>query len=138
LIDFTSNDYIGFSKSSAIFQETHQFLLDTNCVQNGATGSRLISGNHKVYEAENFIAQFHQSETAFFNSGYDANVGFVRFHKRKFIYELCHASIRDGIRLSNAQSYKFAHNDFENLELLIERHANTTIYIVTESVFSGW
>jgi 8-amino-7-oxononanoate synthase len=38
LIDFTSNDYIGFSKSSAIFQETHQFL-DTNCVQNGATGS---------------------------------------------------------------------------------------------------
>jgi 8-amino-7-oxononanoate synthase len=36
---------------------------------------------------------------------------------------------------SNAQSYKFAHNDFENLELLIERH-NTILFIVTESVFS--
>jgi 8-amino-7-oxononanoate synthase len=30
--------------------------------------------------------------------------------------------------VSNAQSYKFAHNDFENLELLIERHANTTVF----------
>jgi 8-amino-7-oxononanoate synthase len=142
LIDFTSNDYISFSKSSAIFQETHQFLLDTNCVQNGATGSRLISGNHKVYEeAENFIAQFHQSEMALiFNSGYDANVGFFSSIPQKgdliLFDELCHASIRDGIRLSNAQSYKFAHNDFENLELLIERHANTTVFIVTESVFS--
>jgi 8-amino-7-oxononanoate synthase len=71
-----------------------------------------------------------------FNSGYDANVGFSSIPQGDLILfdELCHASIRDGIRLSNAQSYKFAHNDFENLELLIERHANTTI--VTESVFS--
>jgi 8-amino-7-oxononanoate synthase len=45
---------------------------------NGATGSRLLSGNHKLYqETEDFIASFHNSETALiFNSGYDANVGF--------------------------------------------------------------
>ena len=62
LIDFSSNDYIGFSKSEAIFNETHQFLLDHNIKNNGATGSRLISGNHTLYtETENYIAQFHQS-----------------------------------------------------------------------------
>jgi 8-amino-7-oxononanoate synthase len=142
LIDFASNDYIGFSKSETIFNLTHQFLLDHNIKSNGATGSRLLSGNHALYtETENYIAQFHQFESALlFNSGYDANVGFFSAVPQKgdlILYdELCHASIRDGIQLSNAKSYKFKHNDFENLELLIQRNPNTLIYIVTESVFS--
>lgn len=142
LIDFASNDYIGFSKSEAIFNATHQFLLDHNIKSNGATGSRLLSGNHTLYtETENYIALFHQSESALlFNSGYDANVGFFSAVPQKgdlILYdELCHASIRDGIQLSNAKSYKFKHNDFEDLELLIQRNPNTLIYIVTESVFS--
>jgi 8-amino-7-oxononanoate synthase len=144
LIDFTSNDYIGFARNKSIFDGAHQYLLDTNCIQNGATGSRLISGNHKVYqEAENFIAQFHQSESALiFNSGYDANVGFFSAVPQKgdlILYdELCHASIRDGIRLSNAKAYKFEHNDFEDLEKLIQRCKTelVEVYIVTESVFS--
>jgi 8-amino-7-oxononanoate synthase len=154
LIDFASNDYIGFSKSETIFNETHQFLLDRNIKSNGATGSRLLSGNHSLYtETENYIAQFHQSESAFiFNSGYDANVGFFSSVPQKgdlILYdELCHASIRDGIQLSNAKSYKFKHNDFEDLEKKIVNfngnendnfngNKNTsTIYIVTESVFS--
>jgi 8-amino-7-oxononanoate synthase len=38
--------------------------------------------------------------------------------------------------LSNAKAYKFQHNDFEDLEKLILRNQNTTIYVVTESVFS--
>jgi 8-amino-7-oxononanoate synthase len=144
LIDFSSNDYIGFSKNKAIFEETHQYLINSNCIQNGATGSRLISGNHKVYqEAEGYIAQFHQSESALiFNSGYDANVGFFSSVPQKgdlILYdELCHASIRDGIQLSNSKSYKFKHNDFEDLEKLIQRCQTelVEVYIVTESVFS--
>ncbi|OOG72236.1 8-amino-7-oxononanoate synthase [Flavobacterium sp. A45] len=142
LVDFASNDYIAFSKSEAIFNATHQFLLDHNIKSNGATGSRLLSGNHTLYtETENYIAKFHQSESALlFNSGYDANVGFFSSVPQKgdlILYdELCHASIRDGIQLSNAKSYKFKHNDFEDLDLLIQRNPNTLIYIVTESVFS--
>ncbi|MFV5683893.1 aminotransferase class I/II-fold pyridoxal phosphate-dependent enzyme [Flavobacterium sp. GB2R13] len=141
-IDFASNDYLGLSKSETIFHETHQYLIETNEIQNGATGSRLLSGNHKLYpKTENFIAQFHKSESALiFNSGYDANVGFFSSLLQKgdlILYdELCHASIRDGIQLSNAKAYKFNHNDFEDLERLILRNQNTVIYIVTESVFS--
>ena len=142
LIDFSSNDYIGFSASFEIFNNAHQFVIEHKFTQNGATGSRLISGNHPLYQlAEDYIAQFHQSETALiFNSGYDANVGFFGSVPQKgdlILYdELCHASIRDGIRLSNAKSYKFTHNDFEELETLIERHRTANIYVVTESVFS--
>ena len=149
LIDFSSNDYLDFSKSESIFNATHQYLVDNNCIQNGATGSRLLSGNHNLYDVtENFIAQFHQSESALiFNSGYDANVGFFSAVPQRndvILYdELSHASIRDGISMSNAKSYKFKHNDFEDLERLILKskpltinHQPSTIYIVTESVFS--
>lgn len=142
LIDFASNDYLGLSQSETVFNETHQYLSSRRIIQNGATGSRLLSGNHKLYqETEAYIAQFHQSESALiFNSGYDANVGFFSSVPQKgdlILYdELCHASIRDGIQLSNAKAYKFQHNDFEDLEKLILRNQNSTIYIVTESVFS--
>ena len=151
LIDFSSNDYLGFAKSDVIFSETHQYLCDNNINTNGATGSRLISGNHDLYEiTEKFIANLHQSETALiFNSGYDANVGFFGCVPQRndliLFDELCHASIRDGILMSNAKSYKFNHNDFEDLEekitkfCPIERSRDASsfeIYIVTESVFS--
>ncbi len=63
-IDFSSNDYLGFAKSEEIFDDTHNYLVDTNIKENGATGSRLISGNHNLYAiAEDYIAAFHESET---------------------------------------------------------------------------
>ncbi len=142
LVDFSSNDYIGFSKNADIFHAAHQYLISNKILLNGATGSRLLSGNHPVYrEAEVLISEFHQAESALiFNSGYDANVGFFSSVPQKgdvILYdELCHASIRDGIQLSRAKAYKFSHNDFEDLERIILRNENNTIYIVTESVFS--
>ncbi|MBM6498827.1 aminotransferase class I/II-fold pyridoxal phosphate-dependent enzyme [Flavobacterium macrobrachii] len=148
LVDFSSNDYLGFAKSETIFNQTHEYLLENNIKINGATGSRLISGNHNLYQiTEEVLAHFHKSETALiFNSGYDANVGFFSSVPQRndvILYdELCHASIRDGILMSNAKSYKFQHNNFENLEKLITTQLETrnskpeTFYIVTESVFS--
>lgn len=149
LIDFSSNDYLGFAQSESIFNQTHQYLIDHNIQKNGATGSRLISGNHNLYSiTEDYIAQFHQSETALiFNSGYDANVGFFSSVSQRndiILYdELCHASIRDGIQMSKAKAYKFQHNDLSDLEQIINRcytersrGANSELYVVTESVFS--
>lgn len=143
-VDFSSNDYLGLAQSEAIFEATHQLLANRKIKTNGATGSRLISGNHPLYaEAETILADFHQSETALiFNSGYDANVGLFSSVPQKgdvILYdELCHASIRDGIKMSNAKSYKFAHNDGEDLERLIVKFQSeaTHLYVATESVFS--
>jgi 8-amino-7-oxononanoate synthase len=149
-IDFSSNDYLGFAKNEEIFDTTHKYLIDNKINNNGATGSRLISGNHNLYNiTEEYIANFHQSEAALiFNSGYDANVGFFSSVPQRndiILYdELCHASIRDGIQMSHAKSYKFQHNDYEDLEVLLQKFVILsevegklpTIYIVTESVFS--
>ncbi|MFM7017356.1 aminotransferase class I/II-fold pyridoxal phosphate-dependent enzyme [Flavobacterium sp.] len=143
-IDFASNDYLGFAKNETIFNETHEYLVQNNLKENGATGSRLISGNHSIYTTiENFIAKFHEVPAALiFNSGYDANVGFFSSVPQRndvILYdELCHASIRDGIAMSNAKSYKFQHNDLEDLQSIIKRcHTEPVeVYVVTESVFS--
>ena len=148
LIDFSSNDYLGFAKSETIFKNTHQFLVDNGIKQNGATGSRLLSGNHFLYEeVEKQLCNVHTIESALiFNSGYDANVGFFSAVPQRgdiILYdEFIHASIRDGIKLSNAKSFKFKHNDLADLESLLKRHSELVseshqeIYIVTESVFS--
>ncbi|MFL1012468.1 aminotransferase class I/II-fold pyridoxal phosphate-dependent enzyme [Flavisericum labens] len=148
LIDFSSNDYLGFSKSEIIFNNAHQFLIDHNIKQNGATGSRLLSGNHQLYNVvESQLSEFHQSESALiFNSGYDANIGFFSSVPQRgdiiFYDEFIHASIRDGILMSHAKAYKFKHNDLDVLEKLLLRHAELisesqhNIYVVTESVFS--
>ncbi|GGB78398.1 8-amino-7-oxononanoate synthase [Flavobacterium suaedae] len=142
--DFASNDYLGLSQNKAIFNAAHQYLIKNNTIANGATGSRLISGNSPLHEeTEKFIADFHNSESAIiYNSGYDANIGFFSCVPQKgdiVLYdEFIHASIRDGLRLSLANSYKFTHNSIDNLESLLQLHTEkaATVYVVTESVFS--
>lgn len=147
LVDFSSNDYIGFSSSKVIFDRTYQLLVDYNICKNGATGSRLLSGNHTLYiETEVILANFHKVSAALiFNSGYDANIGFFSSVPQRgdiILYdELIHASIRDGITMSNAKSYKFRHNDYADLEKRIASIRSASIdgqeiYVVTESVFS--
>jgi 8-amino-7-oxononanoate synthase len=148
LIDFSSNDYLGFSNSKEIFDMTHHYLDANSLSRNGSSGSRLLSGNYELYdEVEETLCNFHNCESALiFNSGYDANLGFFASVPQRgdiILYdEYIHASIRDGIRMSQAKAYKFKHNDLINLEQLISRHSelgsesHQEIYIVTESVFS--
>ena len=144
-IDFSSNDYLGLAGNKELFLNTQLLLEENEMCLNGATGSRLLSGNHKLYTlAEKQIADFHNSPAALiFNSGYDANIGFFSSIPQKgdliFYDELAHASIRDGIRMSNSKAYKFKHNDLEDLQKklsIVAAEANSEIYIVTESVFS--
>lgn len=147
LVDFSSNDYLGFSKNESIFKNAHAYLISNNLANNGATGSRLLSGNHELYVAvESQLCEFHKSEAALiFNSGYTANLGFFSSVPQRgdiiFYDAFIHASIRDGIKMSHAKAYNFKHNDLEDLKQKhkTERNRNTNtgdIYIVTESVFS--
>ena len=122
LIDFSSNDYLGFSKSESILNKANQLLKSQDIIQNGATGSRLLSGNHALYDLiEQQLSKFHNSESALiFNSGYDANIGFFSSVPQRgdvILYdEFIHASIRDGIKMSNAKAFKFKHNDLDDLD----------------------
>ena len=146
LIDFSSNDYLGLAQNGTIFKNAANILKKKGVIANGATGSRLLTGNNGLYgELEVVLASFFGSESALvFNSGYDANIGFFSAVPQRtdviFYDELAHASIRDGIGMGLAQSYKFKHNQLEGLSGQIdrarERKPDSDIYVVTESVFS--
>ncbi|UJH66119.1 aminotransferase class I/II-fold pyridoxal phosphate-dependent enzyme [Allomuricauda sp. SCSIO 65647] len=146
-IDFSSNDYLGFARNKKI-EKAAQRIMAGQDILNGATGSRLLTGHHALLEQlETFLATYHNAEDALvFNSGYDANLGFFSSVPQRgdliFYDELAHASIRDGIALGLAKSYKFKHNDIEDLALHIGRsrdkggNQDQEIFVVTESVFS--
>ena len=145
LVDFSSNDYLGFSKSRAIYDKAHQYVLAGRQDWNGSTGSRLLTGNHPLYiQLEQQLADFHQAEAALvFNSGYDANVGLLSAILQRNDIVICdeyaHASIRDGIQISRAKNYKFKHNNLEDLKKKIRNSRFQTdgaVYIITESIFS--
>lgn len=135
-IDFCSNDYLGIVKNNLLSR-----ALIAETYKTGSTGSRLLSGNYNLIEkTEALLASFHKSIAALiFNSGYDANFSVLSCVPERgdtIIYDqLCHASIRDGIRLSFAQSFSFAHNDIDNLQKKLSQ-AEGNVFVVTESVFS--
>ena len=152
LVDFCSNDYLGFSQKIKQNSEIYSF-------QSGATGSRLLAGNTQFIEdLEQEIADFHGAEAGLiFNSGYDANVGLLSCIPQKndvlITDELIHASMIDGARLSYSTRYKFQHNDVDDLKDKLEKLENilqpnkdsqtqnieprtSNTYIALESVYS--
>ena len=142
LIDFSSNDYLGFSRNEHLFDLVLD-KLKTSQANNGSTGSRLLSGNFSFHEAlEAELAEFFHSDGALlFNSGYDANIGLLssvpQRGDRIFYDEFSHASIRDGIRLSHAKAFGFKHNDLGDLQQKIKgTNSEGEVYVIVESVYS--
>jgi len=141
LVDFCSNDYLGFAHSAVLKQNITHEVSSHPLSLNGAAGSRLLSGNIKYAEdLEKQIAAYHQSQAGLlFNSGYDANLGLISSLAQRgdtiILDELVHASIIDGARLSYANRYSFRHNDLESLESKL-KIAKGNCFVVIESVYS--
>ena len=129
-IDFFSNDYLGFANKSS--------SIDLS----GATGSRLLSGNsNNAAVAEKKIAKFYSSESSLiYTSGYTLNVGLISClasrHDLILYDENVHASIRDGIRLSQAQSFSFKHNNISDLERQLISNTKSNVFVLIESLYS--
>lgn len=141
LVDFSSNDYLGLAKHEGLKQAVDEASKEVR--QYGATGSRLLSGQHPLMEdLEQELASFHQAETALlFNSGYDANLSLLSTIPRKgdlILYDrLVHASMHDGMRLGKADTLAFEHNDLEDLEIKLKtRKPNQICFVLVESVYS--
>ncbi|RBL89410.1 aminotransferase class I/II-fold pyridoxal phosphate-dependent enzyme [Chitinophaga flava] len=140
LIDFCSNDYLGLARSAALQEKVHM-LMQERPAAHGSTGSRLLAGNYQwINDVEADLAAFHQADAALiYNSGYDANLGLFSCVPQKgdtVVYDqLVHASIRDGMRLSHAQTYSFRHNDMEDLRKKIN-NAGGNCFVAVESVYS--
>ena len=140
LIDFTSNDYLGLAQSGDLRKRIEKYTAELE-IHNGATGSRLLSGNSDLCEQLEFkLANTFKSQACLiFNSGYAANIGVlssIPSRNDTILYdELCHASIKDGIRLSLATRHPFRHNDLNDIEQKINK-SKGRVFIVVESIYS--
>lgn len=142
LVDFCSNDYLGISKSKEFSSLKNRFLKKFDIEnQEGATGSRLISGNSSIaLETEKFISTFHRVEAALiYSTGYAANVGLLSAIAKRgdtiISDEHIHASLIDGVRLSNAKRIRFEHNNLIDLENKLKK-TEGRCFVVVESVYS--
>ena len=143
MLNMSSNDYLGLASNENLRQSFLQRYGD-NFPSFTSSSSRLLTGNFPIYtDLEQIIAQRFQRESALlFNSGYHANLGILpALTTTKSLIladKLVHASMIDGIRLSQCQFFRYRHNDYQHLKSLLEKNAGKfdRIFIVTESVFS--
>ena len=142
LLNLSSNNYLNIADNQAITQE----FLDNvgNRYSFGSASARLLTGTLPVYqELEELLSSLYGKESALlYNSGYHANVGISSALNQKgdvvFSDKLNHASIIDGMRLSDGKFFRLPHNDMHALEKLLERERKNfnNAFIITESVFS--
>ena len=141
LLDFSSNDYLGFARCPQLKRKIGTDLEKYKDTRLGATGSRLLTGNSALAEQmEIEIAAYHRAKNGLiFNSGYTANTALFSCLPQRndtIIYdELIHASVIDGARLSFANRFKFKHNDLEDLEKKLRQYTGVC-YVAVESVYS--
>lgn len=150
VVMLASNNYLGLAGHPAVQQGARE-LLDVHGL--GPGGSRVLCGNLDVLiELERRVAHLVGTEDALtFPTGYMANVGAIKgildpvlgtLPYRKgaaavIADESNHATVFDGIALSHARRYLYAHNDLEDLERKLEQaRDHHPRMIVTEGVFS--
>lgn len=142
LLNLSSNNYLGFADNKKITEEFLNFA--NNDFSFGSASARLLTGTLPVYDdLEHILADmFKKDKALIFNSGYHANVGINSCLAGKgdviFSDKLNHASIIDGMKLSDAKFFRYLHNDMQSLERLLNRERKNfnNAIIVSESVFS--
>ncbi len=144
-IDFTSNDFLALSNSPEIRETVIKALQ--NGLELGSGGSRLLRGNHDIHRnLEHKSAKlFGSDRSLYFANGYSANYALLttlpKRHDLIIFDALSHASIREGISASHANSAKFDHNDVYTVEQILSKWQTNkmpqaTAWIVVESLYS--
>ena len=143
MLNLSSNDYLGLASNPVLYEDFRK-ETDVKLLSYSAVSSRLLSGNHEYYNLlENDLSDLYGKEAALvLNSGYHANIGILPalVGKRDLIVadKLVHASIIDGLRLSEAEMLRYHHLDYEHLREILFNHREEyeNVFIVTESIFS--
>ncbi len=140
MLNLASNNYLGLAGDERLKDAAIEALREHGA---GATASRLIIGNHPLYEqAESDLIQWKGMESGMIlNSGYAANTGIISALVGRdgivFSDKYNHASMVDGIVLSRAEHRRYRHGDLEHLESLLKASPpGKRKLIVTDTIFS--
>lgn len=145
-INFSSNDYLGLSHHPAIMEAAQKAAEKYGA---GSGASRLVTGNTNLFATiETKIAAFKNKEAGLVMvSGFQANASVLPalFDKKIlgqepiiFSDKLNHASMHLGCAAAGITQIRYAHNDMNHLETLLQKHADSDApkFILSESVFS--
>jgi glycine C-acetyltransferase len=140
LINLCANNYLGLSGDESLVKAA---LEATEQYGYGLSSVRFICGTQTVHkQLEKAIADFLGMEDAIlYAAAFDANGGLFEplFDEADAIISdaLNHASIIDGIRLSKAARYRYAHNDMADLEVQLQAAAGARHKVIaSDGVFS--
>ena len=141
LISFACNDYLGLSRHPDVIRASEEA---TRHLGVGAGASRLVTGNHSLYEhLEKQLAQLKGTEDAVvFGSGYLANIGTIPALVGEpdliLMDEASHACMHAGARLARSRVEVFRHNEVEDAaeRLRLHRADHRHCLLLTEGVFS--
>ncbi len=141
LLSFSCNDYLNLSCHPAIIKAAVEAAERYGV---GAGASRLVTGNHPLYdELETRLARLKGTEAAcVFGSGYLANTGIipalVGSDDLIVVDELSHACIHAGAKLSGATVHRYRHSDIAHAHALLAEHRakHERALIATDGVFS--
>ncbi len=147
MLNLTSNDYLGLAGDEALHERFYGQMAGSSLVDDyglGAASSRLLTGDSaNSHRLERLLAQSYGRPAALlFNSGYHANIGILPalLDKNDLILsdKLNHASIHDGMRLSQAAHRRYRHCNYDHLEEILGKHRSDyeQVIVVSESVFS--
>jgi 8-amino-7-oxononanoate synthase len=141
LLSFSCNDYLNLSRHPAIIKAAVEAAQRYGI---GAGASRLVTGNHPLYdELESRLSRLKGTEAAcVFGSGYLANIGIIPALAGSgdlvLVDELSHACIHGGAKLSGATVQRYRHGDVAHAEALLAEHRGRHAHalIATDGVFS--
>ena len=148
MLNLSSNDYLGLAAEQSLAEEFADSLHSTSSgggwLPLSSSSSRLLTGNHEAYGAleERLAAMYGRESALALSSGYHMNSGVLpALCDRKTLIladKLVHASLIDGIRLCEGRCVRFRHQDYAQVESILEKEAGgyERIFIVTESIFS--
>ncbi len=135
-----SNNYLGLTTDPRVKEAC---IKAVEKYGSGCTGSRYLNGTLDIHVSlEDELADFLNKEAALvFSTGFQANLGAISciVDKRDtiFIDRTDHASIVDGTRLAFGKTYKFAHNDMDDLARVLRNvECSGGRFIVVDGVFS--
>jgi 8-amino-7-oxononanoate synthase len=141
ILNFGTNDFLDLTRHPCVVAAAEHAV---RTMGSGAGAARLVSGSLPLHDQlERRLAALKGYPSALlFGSGYMANVGILASLAGPgdlvVADRLIHASLLDGIRMSGAKLFRFAHNDAEHARTLLQknrgdfRHA----FLVIESVYS--
>ncbi len=141
LLSFSCNDYLNLSQHPAIIKAA---VEATRRYGVGAGASRLVTGNHPLYdELETRLARLKGAAAAcVFGSGYLANIGIIPAlvgpDDLVLVDEFSHACIHAGAKLSGATVRRFRHADAADAEAVLAEHraGHSRALVATDGVFS--